>query len=100
MSDTIRVIMFEEAGQWVAQCLEYDIAAQAPNLDSLNDRLEVTLKAELAESIERHGSPFAGINPAPERYQRMWDRRVKSFDVSANTKSVEGAPPLELALVA
>ena len=100
MPDTIRVVMFEEAGQWVAQCLEYDIAAQGPDLDSLNERLDVILKAELRESLARHGTPFAGIGPAPDRYQRMWDRRVRSLDVTTNAKAREGAPTLDFALVA
>ena len=77
-SETIRVIVFQDSGLWVAQCLEYDIGAQAPDLDTLHDRLNVTLKAELMESLSRHGKAFAGIDPAPERFHRMWERRARS----------------------
>lgn len=79
-SETIRVIVFQDSGMWVAQCLEHDIGAQAADLDTLRDRLEVTLKAELDESVARHKKPFAGIDPAPERFHRMWDRRSRSVD--------------------
>jgi len=71
----IRVIVFQEGGLWVAQCLEHDIGAQAADVDTLISRLEVALKAELKESM-RHGKPLAGIDPAPERFHRMWDRCV------------------------
>ena len=73
---TIRVVVFQDDNLWVAQCLEHDIGAQAANVDALLTRLEVALKAEFKESMERHGKPFAGIDPAPERFHRMWDRRA------------------------
>lgn len=76
----IRVVIFQDSGMWVAQCLEYDIGAQAPDLDTLRDRLAATLKAELLESVARHTKPFAGIDPAPERFHRMWHRRARSVD--------------------
>lgn|SRR4051812_25985735 len=78
----LRILMFQDNGTWVAQCLEFDIGAQADDIDTLNDRLVVTLKAELKESIERTGKPFEGIEPAPERFQIMWERRVRSVDVT------------------
>ena len=81
-SNTIRVIVFKDEGLWVAQCLEYDIGAQADDLDALSDRLLVTLKAEINESVERHGEPFAGIPPAPKRFHLMWDRRPRSIEVT------------------
>jgi len=93
--------MFEEGGQWIAQCLEYDIAAQGPDLDTVHERFDVTLKAELKESVEKHGKPFAGIPPAPDRYHRMWERRVRSFELSPSRKdSDDRSPTLDLALVA
>ena len=34
----ISVVLFQESDQWVAQCLEYDIAAQAETLKDLTDK--------------------------------------------------------------
>lgn len=79
----IRVVVFKDDGQWVAQCLEFDIGAQADNIDLLNDRLKVVLMAEFKESMERHSQPFAGIDPAPERFHVMWKHRARSVEVSA-----------------
>ena len=65
-TEHIRVIVFqEEEGAWVAHCVDYDIATQAPDLPTLRRRLELTMQAELQQSMERHGKPFAGIGPAP-----------------------------------
>jgi hypothetical protein len=100
-SDVIRVIMFQDSGMWVAQCLEYDIGVQAEDLDTLSDRLKVVLKAEFKESVERHGKPFAGIDPAPERFQLMWERRARSLEVTPAPWMTGGERPhLNMALVA
>ncbi len=57
----LRVIVFREADNWVAHCLEYAISAQARDLDEVKARFEVALHADLAESMRRYGKPFAGI---------------------------------------
>lgn len=73
MSDPVRVVVFKDAGAWVAQCLEYDICAQASSIDALRDRLAATIELELEESLERTGTPFGGIDPAPQRFFQMWN---------------------------
>ena len=72
--DQIRVIIYRDANLWVAQCLEHDIGAQATDLESLEARLSAALEVELAASLELHGSPFAGIDPAPSHFHEMWER--------------------------
>jgi hypothetical protein len=99
MTQTIRVIVFYDEGLWVAQCLEYDIGAQAQDVDTLMARFDVTMKAEIKESIARHGRPLAGIAPAPERFHRMWDHRVRSMLVSPPPWMISERP-IDLALVA
>jgi hypothetical protein len=73
---TIRVVVFKDNDMWVAQCLEYDIGAQADDIDTLNARLNAVLKAELKESIERHKAPLAGIPKAPQRLAGAARRRA------------------------
>lgn len=92
----VRAVVLHEGDLWVAQCLEYDIGAQAPDLDSLRTRLDVALRFELMESLERTGQPFGGIDPAPRRFHDLWEKRARSF--TAN----DGGPGmrLDMALVA
>lgn len=76
---TLRVVIFKDGALWVAQCLEHDIGAQAPDLDTLHDRFTVAVMSELRESLARHSAPLAGIDPAPKRFHQMWERRSRSL---------------------
>lgn len=99
----IRVVVFREEDQWVAYCLEYDIAAQAPDLETLKRRLEVTISVELDESIRRNGTPFAGIGPAPAYIQDRWKAPPEGFRSSGTARSESATAPkvgYELALCA
>ncbi len=58
---TLYAVVFRDDALWVAQVIEYDIGAQAADLDTLNRRLSAVLKAELAESIARFGD--VGLDP-------------------------------------
>src|SRR5262249_54019993 len=98
---SIRVVVFQDAGHWVGQCLEYDIAAQAETIDDLNVRLQVVLRAELNESLDRSGRPFDGIEKAPERFQQMWEHRARSVEMSpAPWMRADRSMALDYALVA
>lgn len=68
MSNSIRVVVFPSGDQWVAQCLEHDICSQAPDLEQLHERLEVTLEAERRDGLDR-------IPAAPKRFFDLWDKR-------------------------
>lgn len=72
----IRAIIFREGDLWVAQCLEYDIGAQAADLDTLQSLLSVVLRAECEAGKAKTGKPFGGINPAPSHFFEMWGKRT------------------------
>ncbi len=97
----IRVVTFKEGDVWVAQCLEYDIAAHAPDLDTLHARLLITIDADRQESIKRHGKPFAGIDPATRHFHEMWERQSGVFNPrSTSTLTNDGRLELDMALCA
>ena len=52
-ADPIRVLLSKEGEYWVAQCLEYDIGAQARDLDQLRKRLLVAFQAATARETVR-----------------------------------------------
>ena len=78
-SDTVRVLVFREDEMWLAQCVEYDIGAQATDLATLQRRFKATLSADVEESVLRHGAPFVGIDKAPACYERMWQEAEGNF---------------------
>lgn len=75
MEQEVRLVVFKDGDSWVAQCLEYDIGAQASNLDDLQNRFIVAFKAECEESLKRNGAPFEGIPAAPKHFHDMWDHK-------------------------
>lgn len=77
---SVRVIAYRDGdGLWVAQCLEYDVAAQGSNPDEAYERILVALELDCAESIKVHGAPFAGIEEAPSHFFDLWEKRVKAL---------------------
>ena len=93
----IRVVAFCEGEKWVAQCVEYDIGAQADDLDKAKLLFSIVLEAEIAESVRRFGVPFKGIPSAPAQFEEMWGRRSSTF--ASATMHSDGVG-VELALVA
>jgi hypothetical protein len=71
----ISAVLFQEGEWWSAQCLEYDIAAQARTLADLRYELERVLLSHVVVSAELGRSPFEGLKPAP---QRFWDMYAAS----------------------
>lgn len=71
----LRVIVYPEGDQYIAQCLEVDIATQARDIPTLLERLDLTIDAECAMSRERGEEPFSKICAAPNYFQSLWEKR-------------------------
>ena len=68
----ISVVLFErEPGEWVAQCLQYDIGAQATNLRDLFYEFQKVLVGHILISLEHGQEPFECLPSAPSDY---WNR--------------------------
>ncbi len=77
-SEDIRAVIFQEGDLWVAQCLDYDIGAQAHDLETVRHRLGVAVEIERRTSMEVYGTEFDGIDRAPARFFEMWEKRSLS----------------------
>lgn len=75
----IRVLLSRENDYWVAQCLEYDIGAQATDLIELRKRLIAAIEAERQESLSRQGAEFAGVPEAPAIFRSRWEECAGTF---------------------
>ena len=69
MNEKLRVLIYQEGDFWIAQCLEYDILAQASSFDEVRDEFEIALELALDENGE------VNRGPAPEFLQGLWDGR-------------------------
>ncbi len=72
-TNTLRFVLFEEDGAWVAVCLERYIGSQGRTMEEAERALQCAYRAELDHSMKRSGIPFHGIMRAPDRFFEMWD---------------------------
>jgi hypothetical protein len=89
----IRAVLFEEEGAWSAQCLDFDIAAQAKTLAELHEEIVRVLAVHVAASRQLGREPFADVNPAPKRF---WDLYETGLPVESRSASfrIESGPTL------
>jgi hypothetical protein len=85
----IRAILFEEAGAWCAQCLEYDIAAQARTQPELREELVGVLTTHMLASAAFGQEPFAGLPAAPAKFFAMYEGAA--LGVKSEKQSVDAA---------
>ncbi|MEA3030282.1 MAG: hypothetical protein QOG13_1607 [Sphingomonadales bacterium] len=71
-SSVIRAIAFREGEAWVAQCIDHDISSQGKTFPDAMRRLTAAVNAECEYTLEKHGEEFAGIDPAPEKFEQMF----------------------------
>lgn len=79
MANGLRVVVFQEAELWVAQCLDHDVCVQGPDLDTVRSRMHIALKAEPA---------LTNLPKAPEHFFKLWERKSE-FTGNGNADGVE-----------
>ena len=68
-SVVLTVILFERSpGEWVAQCLEHDIGAQARNFHDLFYELDKSFWGHVAICLKHNQQPFECLPRAPQYY--------------------------------
>jgi hypothetical protein len=77
--DGLKVLLLNEHGVWIVQCLKYDLAAQAAADGTLKDALEAfnsTYWAQVSLDRRKGIEPFSALGKAPDEYWAMFDRGV------------------------
>ena len=87
----IRAVVFQDGEIWIAQCIEYDIAVQAPDVPTVLDKLQLTIDAEHAMCDGQRMCDR--ISPAPNYYHHLWDQKSSSW------MQQHVAGPLEIAFL-
>lgn len=68
MASPVNILLIEDGDLFVAQCLEYDIAAQGRSKEEVLKRFRAAFKAEMAEAKERG----VEIGPAPKLFHAIY----------------------------
>ena len=63
-----QVVLLHEAGQWVAQCLNPDVAEQGATIREAKGNLAKALSAHIVLALQNNQEPFSGLSPAPVEY--------------------------------
>lgn len=69
----LAVVLYQQDRWWIAQCLQYDIGAQA---FSPSDVLYELQRALIGHAVicEQEGlEPFSNLKAAPKRYWNLWE---------------------------
>lgn len=66
----MRVLLLKEDAVWVAQCLEYDIAAQGTTVTEAKDAFTRHIAAQIKVALKHGDEPLADFSRAPKYY---WD---------------------------
>ena len=69
----VRAVLYEDGGVWVAQCIEYDIAAFAETLSALPRAFERAVAANLSANADIGRKGLEGIPPAPKRFAALYE---------------------------
>lgn len=88
----IRVIYLRENDTWVAQCLEYDVAAQGKTLSEVEDAFRKTITGQIILDLRKGREPFEGIRPAPRAYWQKFDEGFR-LGVERNIDLPPNVPP-------
>ncbi len=73
-NENIRVLIFKYHDLWIAQCLEYDISAQANTLKELQDKFVCTLMAYVMLAIDNNERPFSNVPKTPKEFWKMFNK--------------------------
>jgi hypothetical protein len=69
----LRVVVFREGNVWVAQGVDYDIAAHGKDMGALMRTFERMLVENMAITTHLGRQPLEGVKPAPERFRLMYE---------------------------
>lgn len=89
----LNVLIFRTDTGWVAQCLQYDIAAQGQTIEETQEAFATTVVGEFTYANEK-GVSMDSIPEAPECFWEQYKKVVaalappqKSFEIPAEIKA-------------
>ena len=70
----IHVVVFEDRGWWVAQCLEYDLCTSSKVLEKLPKKIERQLRLQVALDRKHGRQPFEGLPRSPRKFWDLYEQ--------------------------
>lgn len=73
-TNELKVLVLQENGFYVAQCLNFDIAAQGKNFEELEKNFADTVMSHIVLALEFDEEPFECLKPTPEFYKNIYKK--------------------------
>ena len=89
-SERIRVLILPELGFFVAQCLEFDIAAQGSTIEEVMGNFSYAVLAHFDIAEERGEEPLEHVEPAPDFYVALYEKGQKLRDFEIDGQGIAG----------
>ncbi len=80
----VSVVAFQQGELWVAQCVEYDIAAFSKTFTDLPRAFERAVAANICVNADLGREGLEGIPAAAKRYRDMFE--ASNYDLRARSK--------------
>jgi hypothetical protein len=90
----VNVVAYEHDGRWIAQCVEYDIAAFADSLVALPDAVFDAVSANFCINQHLGRNGLDGIPAAPVKFRELFE--TASLDVHQRNQDVSLPPSVRV----
>lgn len=94
----VRAIVFRDGEGYVAQCLEFDIAAYGDGIEAALASLDLTVEAECAMRNIARADLSQQIGAAPVYYHELWEK--STLLLKTQVPVVDDSSAMELKLAA
>lgn len=88
----LTVLLLKEGSQWVAQCLEHDLAGQGPDIDDALESFSTVLTATILLDARAGRRPLSTCGPAPVEYFAL-AKKAKHLQSPAPWRLPDDVPP-------
>lgn len=88
----VSVLFIREGEYWVAQCLEFDIAAQGLTIAEAKNAFELTFVSQIIVDLHHNEEPLAKIPHAPAAYWQRF-KKAERLDDRIQLYVPENVPP-------
>jgi len=89
----LSILLLREGDVWVAQCLEYDIAAQGKTIADAKDAFARTFSGQVAVDLHHDVEPLHGFSQAPRMYWELFKKGERLADRQPIYLPTESVPP-------
>lgn len=69
----VRVLLYQEEGQWIAQGIEWDINAHGHTIEAAQKSFFETFVCAIIANLENHRGPLTGLKEAPAVFRHRFE---------------------------